>query len=1010
MDSDWHMVSAEGKPVVAHPTLPLVEAFGLDHRCDAHLTCYTIETSHGLIREAIPRLTKPLVAGLDRMRQEEYEREAEGSITKEQRIFAHIQRIVGTMLALDFDLPEHVRWTDAHREQVERLLAEASLRWPILNTPTVFYTTSGGFRLVWVLSEAVDVHGPGGLEDLLFGLVAQAHIAGLTVDRACKDWTRLFRLPRVVRADKPAVEAQTWQQPYYAQSWGRVDFNAKEATPSTGVVQTHPLASFRALSQLALTDFDTNASARDLRDKWKGRIGKSPRDLRDTFRDIAMGEMPDPGTIQTLLTGGGTQSAALKHALSRLKALAYPREASRALPEALYAYKVLVENEDIRVQEGTEKVLHQGISKLSRGLCFCFRDRLGEREIDMSAQFIHSLVVQPARRANAARAIDGTGKVRSESEIDAEVWRLVRWFYQHYRGSLILSQEEAEDDAKDRADLQLRLIAQVGAHQEAITRTFLEWCGREDAVIRDWIAQNWMTMLLLKHEDGRSLLSFSPTGQIHYSAPVEQYGDVLSLGRDCGHNLIPWTTMTKDGEQRLTRADEIYKDYSKVSEGLVLSRLVPSSRIRLERTKDNIIINYIRAIPGMRADIEPKYDPEVDEFLHLLGGDDADKLLDWIATFTLIERPTCALYIQGAPSIGKGMFGLALKNMTVSRKAAPFDQVIGDFQDSMIATPFVWADEKVTTKRMSKAFMDSFKKLISGENDTVNRKGKPHVTIEGNWRVLVTANHANALPWDEEVSGADLDAVRMRLMHVKAFSTPAYKFLEARGQRDGTKGWPEYIMPMHFAHLAATRKVAMGGRFLVEGTSKQYHEDMQTRTSGSDEAIRLLGRMLRDPIKYQSCVFIRNGHVYFNVANGYEVMSQIVANERRKNFPDSERKLTKSIKNVSLGEETESHRVPHGRSKDGKVLKLWKLDMRHIIDWLDRADADADLRQALGDEIWKRDAPQRVQEAYNPALALSTPPPPPPTLAKPPPPPPPTSQPTHNRVVPFPNIGRQSFK
>lgn len=654
--------------------------------------------------------------------------------------------------------------------------------------------------------------------------------------------------------------------------------------------------------------------------------------------------------------------------------------------------------------------MHQGISKLARGLCFCFRDRLGEREIDVSAQFIHSLVVQPARRANAARAAEGSGSVRSESEIDAEVWRLVRWFYQHYRGMLILNLEEGEEEAKERADTQLRLIAQVGAYQEAITRTLSDWSGRPDPVTQDWINQNWATMLMLKHPEGRSVLSFSGSGQLFYSIPVSDYGDVLSIGRDSGHDLIPWVYVNADGEERITKAENVYKDYSKVAENLTLSRLVPNSRVRVERTRDGMALNFVRSIPGIRNDIVPKYDPQVDEWLHLLGGDDVDELLNWLAAFPLIERPSVALYLQGAPSIGKGMFGQALKNLTIRRCAAQFDQVVQDFQDTMANTPFVWADEKVTTKRMSKSLMDSFKKLISGEADTINRKHEKQVTIEGHWRVLITANHPNALPWDEEVSGADLDAIRMRLMHIKSSSNSALKFLESLGQRDGTEGWPEYAIPQHIMHLAATREVLKGGRFLVEVKPKQYHEDMQSRTTGSDEVLRMLGRFLQDRERHPECVIIKDGQVYLNVTKTYDEMSKIVAQERRQGFPKSERFMAKAIRSISLDEESQAHRIVTARSRITKVIRLWRLNIPYIIDWLDRNEQDADLRQSLGLVIWDRDAPQRIKTVYAQldATAQAAPPPAPvlATANKPPIPPPFAG----NRVVPFPNIGRQSFK
>jgi hypothetical protein len=1002
LDADWAMVSADGALVRTFPVMSFVDAMAQDHPTDAHVTCYMTETESGEPPAAMPRLTKPFVAGLDRLRAEEQRRLKEGTLPPERAAITRITRIIGTMLALDFDLPDHVTWTDAYRDTVQAKITGATQKWPLLSTPTVFYATSGGFRLVWALDRPVPVQGQGGLEDLLYGLVAEAHMAGLTVDTACKDWTRLFRLPRVVRADKSPAEAQTWSQPYYAQSWGHISFTERHPRPPDGLVQMFGPERFRPLSLMRPDEFLPGSPAQPLATKWKSRIGRSPRDPADTFRTINMGEMPSE--VQSVLTGpnGLGQSAAYKHVLSRFKAQAYPRDPSKALPEAVHVYKVLAENEDLRVEENGQKQIHQGISRMARNVCFLLRDRLGEGATEVSAQFIYALVIQPARRANAARSSEtnGTGSVRDDATLESEVWGLVTWFYQQFRGQAIVTAEEAEEEAMERESLQLRLIAQVGAHTQAIVQTLMSWSGGEDPIVLEWASHHWPNILLLKHATGRSLLTFSPDGSLHYSLAADRWGDVLSLGRDCGHNLIEWTHLNEDGKPQLAKEPEIYKAHSTVTEQMCLSRLIPANRVRLLRGSNGVLLQYVKALPGMRTDIEAKYDPMVDEWLHLLGGDDAETLLDWLAAYPLIHRPLSALYIQGQPSIGKGMLVQALKNMTVTRTSAPFDQAMGDFQASMFDSPLIWADEKVTSKYMTKPLMDTFKKLVSGEYDTLNRKGVDHMTLEGHWRVVMTANHANALPWDEEVSGADLEAVRLRLVHITANSPEAYAYLERNGQRLGTHNWPEQTIPAHIMHLVKTRSVDFSKRFMITSKHKQYHDDMQARSSASGEVLRLLGKILlagRQPVN-ANCLFIENDQVYFNVPHGYARMMNIIKDERRPEFPRSERIMAKSIRHVSLDPESMNKRMLLPGQKQEQVLKVWRLAMPVIIDWLDKNDQVADLRHVLGPVIWNRDAPERLKRAFEDVPVDVVPQP----VRRPPPPPPPPSN-----VIKMPTIGFQ---
>jgi len=103
-------------------------------------------------------------------------------------------RPVLTCLVADVDFPGHVRaWDDP--EMVEQAVGwiEAAMD----AVPGVgVYSTLGGFRLVGVLPEPV----PADRADHLIQVwLDRLEAAGVPVDRACKDWTRLFRLPRVVR-------------------------------------------------------------------------------------------------------------------------------------------------------------------------------------------------------------------------------------------------------------------------------------------------------------------------------------------------------------------------------------------------------------------------------------------------------------------------------------------------------------------------------------------------------------------------------------------------------------------------------------------------------------------------------------------------------------------------------------------------------------------------------------------------------------------------------------------
>src|SRR5208283_5060307 len=133
-------------------------------------------------------------------------------------------------------------------------------------------------------------------------------------------------------------------------------------------------------------------------------------------------------------------------------------------------------------------------------------------------------------------------------------------------------------------------------------------------VVIDWARTHWRNLLLLKHSLGRSLLSFSPDGGLYYSLPTESWGDILSLGRDCGHNLITWKYLNDDGKPAFAKDLDIYQQHSMVTEQMALSRLIPANRIKLLRGPNGIIVQFVKSLPGLRTDIVPKYDPMVDEW------------------------------------------------------------------------------------------------------------------------------------------------------------------------------------------------------------------------------------------------------------------------------------------------------------------------------------------------------------------------------------------------------------
>lgn len=150
----------------------LAKALEKSYSTDAHLVTYTVSLSDDPLQFQ-PRLRKN---GLPWTLAQGYTVECD-------------------VLFCDCDNPDHSPWTP----DLER---EAAAQWrdlAPLQTCGVYHTAHGR-RFIQPLDEAVPVEYA---ERCLQTWLGQLSAAGLEVDWSCRDWTRLYRLPHVMRGGQP---------------------------------------------------------------------------------------------------------------------------------------------------------------------------------------------------------------------------------------------------------------------------------------------------------------------------------------------------------------------------------------------------------------------------------------------------------------------------------------------------------------------------------------------------------------------------------------------------------------------------------------------------------------------------------------------------------------------------------------------------------------------------------------------------------------------------------------
>lgn len=145
------------------------------HHTDAHFVCYNLRDS-----PEWPRLRKVCLP----------------------HILQAGDAVVLPYIAIDIDNPDHAPWGDI--TEVSEFLDlfeeyEAAGWWPAAEW-SYLYTTRAGVRIFYTLKEALS---PEEWERCARSLIAEFKQENFGVDPACKDWTRIFRLPDVMRDGEP---------------------------------------------------------------------------------------------------------------------------------------------------------------------------------------------------------------------------------------------------------------------------------------------------------------------------------------------------------------------------------------------------------------------------------------------------------------------------------------------------------------------------------------------------------------------------------------------------------------------------------------------------------------------------------------------------------------------------------------------------------------------------------------------------------------------------------------
>lgn len=413
-----------------------------------------------------------------------------------------------------------------------------------------------------------------------------------------------------------------------------------------------------------------------------------------------------------------------------------------------------------------------------------------------------------------------------------------------------------------------------------------------------------------------------------YQAAISKDELAVSLPRDLAPaaRVISLETIDSKGNSRAKTAAELLRDYGSVARNLVADLSLQHSRY------DEATQTFWEAVCPLRP-LTPAFDPDVDHWLRLLGGAEADKLLDWIASMTDLSRQSCALYLEGRPGTGKSLLTKGLARVWTTGSPTELIRVLGDWSADIARCPLIVADEQIPQTFRGQRTSAELRLLIGSSSRTLTRKFRDNADIKGAVRLILAANNSELLIFDEALSASDMEAVAGRFLHIVTPET-AKAYLEATSTDDWVDG---DRIARHALWLRDNRAVIPGRRFLVEGKADAMSKMLATQGDVPGKVTEWLAKFLADTTPkagptQRGYIIVGGGKYLVNTNALVEFWDTYVKSDHR---APTHHKLGAALRNLA------------GAQTRAGNKRFWEVDADIVIAWAERNQVgDADLMRA----------------------------------------------------------------
>lgn len=330
-----------------------------------------------------------------------------------------------------------------------------------------------------------------------------------------------------------------------------------------------------------------------------------------------------------------------------------------------------------------------------------------------------------------------------------------------------------------------------------------------------------------------------------YSSAVTREELPIAFRDELARAPVAFTWVNDAGKEVELQFNSVLKRYATRAESVTTSLLAQASFFD---SKERL---FVEAACPLRK-IVPAYDEKIQMWLELLGGKYKDKLLDWVASITQLDRPTCAIYFAGVKSAGKTMFAEGLAKLWTAGGTTKIDQMLdSSFNGAIVRCPVVFADEHIPSKNRAKISAD-IRAMIGTTEFSLRRKYLPDTTIKGAVRVILAANNDQLLDTKEDLTLQDQRAYAERVLIIRVDEKPA-EYLRSLKSYQGTEDWVhgKQKIAAHALWLRENRKVVSQARWLVEGVAEDLHERLAVSSGIAGSIVEWFARYFDDPERVQ---------------------------------------------------------------------------------------------------------------------------------------------------------------